>query len=326
MWKRVGVKIRRIGFFLGMILFTTMCMPLLVTQAATVKVTTIKVNNVTNKKLIISEGKSYQLKTTVSPSNATNKNVSYASSNKKIVTVTNTGKLKAKKKGTAYITIKAKDRSKKSTKIKVQVKSKKTTIQTISLQTKEKQKLLTGETYQLITSIKPVSLKKNGVTYTSSNKKVVKVTATGKVTAVGPGSAKITVKAKDSDTVSATLKFEVKKLSQIKVKESQSIAHMGLIYEAPSNSIPAFVKAAESNAFFGIETDLRETKDGQFVLIHDADISSRTTGFGIVSNLTLWQVQQAVMNKGTNINKYNSLRIPTLEEYLEVVKSIIRRQ
>ncbi len=49
-------------------------------------------------------GDSKTLTTTITPSNATNKNITWKSSNDSIVTVSTTGKITAKKPGTAKIT------------------------------------------------------------------------------------------------------------------------------------------------------------------------------------------------------------------------------
>lgn len=76
--------------------------------------------NVTKKTL--TKGKSFQLKVTVAPSTATNKKLSYRSSNKSVATVSSTGKITAKKKGTCTITVKTTDGSNKTKKIKITVK------------------------------------------------------------------------------------------------------------------------------------------------------------------------------------------------------------
>ena len=84
------------------------------------KVTTKKltITNVTDKKLTLKKGKTFKIKTSVTPITSPDK-ISYASSNKKIVTIDKKGKLKAVKKGTATITVKS---GKKTVKFKVNVK------------------------------------------------------------------------------------------------------------------------------------------------------------------------------------------------------------
>ena len=70
---------------------------------------------------MLKKGKSIKLKATIMPSNADNKKVTWKSSNKRVATVSSKGKIKAKNKGTAIITVKTKD-GKKTAKCKVTVK------------------------------------------------------------------------------------------------------------------------------------------------------------------------------------------------------------
>lgn len=79
---------------------------------------------VTKKTYTIVRGKSATLKVVVSPAKA-KRSVSFKSSNKKIVTVSKKGKIKAKKTGTAKISITVKDKTgkKKATWVKVKVKA-----------------------------------------------------------------------------------------------------------------------------------------------------------------------------------------------------------
>ena len=82
-------------------------------------VSSIKLN-ATKKQL--KKGKSYQLKATITPSDAANKKVTWSSSNKKIATVSASGKVKAKKKGTCIITCTAKDGSGVAAECRITVK------------------------------------------------------------------------------------------------------------------------------------------------------------------------------------------------------------
>lgn len=82
-------------------------------------VTKVKLNRTSLK---LNKGKSYQLKATVTPTNATNKKLTWSSNRKSVATVNSKGKVTAKKKGTALIKATAKDGSKKSATCKVTVK------------------------------------------------------------------------------------------------------------------------------------------------------------------------------------------------------------
>ena len=82
--------------------------------ATSVKVSPTSVNLV--------KGKTKVIKATVSPSNASNKKVSFKSSNKAVATVSSTGKITAKKAGTAKITVTALGSKKAAKKAYVTVK------------------------------------------------------------------------------------------------------------------------------------------------------------------------------------------------------------
>lgn len=117
---------------------------------------------------------------------------SWTSSNKKIVNVNSSGKIKAAKKdGKATITITLRSGYKKKISVKVQ----KTAVKTTKIRgIQKKLTIRRKKSYMLVPEILPItSLEK--VTFTSSNKKVATVTAKGKVTAKKKGTAVITVKA-----------------------------------------------------------------------------------------------------------------------------------
>ena len=91
------------------------------------------------------------------------------------------------------------------------------------------------------------------------------------------------------------------------------ISHRGMNLLAPENSL----EAADKTAGYGythIEFDIRQTKDGVWVLMHDEDISRTTDGKGNVSELTYKQILSCNINK--NCKEYDSVKIPSLDEML----------
>lgn len=76
----------------------------------TVKVSKIKLSK---RKATIRKGKSFTLRTTIRPSNADNKGVTYKSSNKRVAMVSQRGVITAKRYGTTTITVMSKDGSRK---------------------------------------------------------------------------------------------------------------------------------------------------------------------------------------------------------------------
>lgn len=97
------------------------------------------------------------------------------------------------------------------------------------------------------------------------------------------------------------------------------IAHRGLSGLAPENTLPAY-ELAGKYGYWGAETDVMETSDGYFILMHDTTVDRTTNGTGAVSDLTLSQIKNLIVDTGSNISKYPNLKVPTMEEYLNVCK------
>ncbi len=145
-------------------------------------------------------GATKTLSVTVAPSNAL-KTCTWSSATPTVATVDSSGKITAKKVGTAVIT--AKTFNGKNTTCKVTVVPAPTSVNivlsSITLGVKESHKL----------SVKTApSNASTARTFTSSDKKIVTVDSSGKITAIKAGTAKITVKTynKKSDTITVTVK------------------------------------------------------------------------------------------------------------------------
>lgn len=125
--------------------------------------------------IVLAKGQSKTLKLTGSK-----KSPKWSSKNKRIATVTRSGKysakIKAKKKGTTYIYATLNN---KTLRCKIKVENPAINKKTLTLQT--------GKTYRLI-----IKNTKQSITYKSSNKKVATVSKTGIITAHSIGTAKIT--------------------------------------------------------------------------------------------------------------------------------------
>lgn len=129
---------------------------------------------------------------------------SWASSNKKIVTVDKNGKIKAgTKTGTAKITVTLKSRKKATLKVKVQTAKVKTT--KIS-GLKKKLTIKKGKSVTLKPVVSPITSQEK-VTYRSSNKKIATVSSKGVVKGRRKGTVTITVK---SGKVTKKIKITVK--------------------------------------------------------------------------------------------------------------------
>ena len=118
---------------------------------------------------------------------------SWSTSNKKVVTVSKSGKITAKKVGTAVVRITMKSGATAKCKVKVQKAAVKLTKIAVNSK-KVNLNLKKGpKTYKLTATKAPITVV-NKVTFTTSNKKVAVVSKSGKITAKKAGKAVITVK------------------------------------------------------------------------------------------------------------------------------------
>lgn len=94
-------------------------------------------------------------------------------------------------------------------------------------------------------------------------------------------------------------------------------AHRGASHEAPDNTLPAFLLAAELGAD-GIELDVQLTRDGELVVIHDFVLETTTDGQGLVRDRTLAELRE--LDAGGWFDPvFSGQRIPTLQEVIEAV-------
>lgn len=106
---------------------------------------------------------------------------------------------------------------------------------------------------------------------------------------------------------------------KIAMPKPRMIAHRGLSGLERENTCAAFV-AAGNRSYFGIETDVHRTADGQYVIIHD-DITTRVAG----KELTVEETDLATLRQlrlfdvGTELPR-GDLCLPTLDEYISVCK------
>jgi glycerophosphoryl diester phosphodiesterase len=129
-----------------------------------------------------------------------------------------------------------------------------------------------------------------------------------------------------AESVGIKRQFYRKKISILSKPKNGNIfvvAHRGAHIGIPENTLAAYQKAIDLGCDF-IEIDIRKTKDGKFVSVHNATIDAYTEGKvkGNVSDFTLAQLKQ--INIGKRIAKqWENERIPTFEEILKLCKGKI---
>lgn len=97
------------------------------------------------------------------------------------------------------------------------------------------------------------------------------------------------------------------------------IAHRGLSGLERENTASAFV-AAGNRSYFGIETDVRPTADGKFVLLHDDDTSRCGIDSVVPEKSTLEEIQAVRLLDMDGKKGRNDLRVPELRDYLSICK------
>lgn len=89
------------------------------------------------------------------------------------------------------------------------------------------------------------------------------------------------------------------------------IAHRGASAYEPENTLRSIKRALNLGADM-VEIDVRTTKDGHIVVIHDATVDRTTNGRGYVKDMTLEELKKLDAGLGE--------RIPTLQEVISLVK------
>ena len=172
----------------------------------TVSKDVVAVTGVTLNKTSLNLGptESSTLTVTIKPSSASNKGITWSSSNEAVATVDANGKVIAKKDGTAVITVTTKDGSYTAT-CNVTVKTIKVTGIRVSNETVT---IKENRTTTVTATVTPTNATNKGVTWTSADPTVAKVSSTGKITGIKEGTTTITVTTKDgnySKTITVTV-------------------------------------------------------------------------------------------------------------------------
>jgi glycerophosphoryl diester phosphodiesterase len=95
------------------------------------------------------------------------------------------------------------------------------------------------------------------------------------------------------------------------------VGHRGLVKHAPEETLANFAACIELRV--SIELDVRRTRDGQLVCLHDDTVNRTTTGTGKVAELSLREIRQ--LDAGKKFSpQFAGERIPTLEEVFALLR------
>ncbi len=96
-------------------------------------------------------------------------------------------------------------------------------------------------------------------------------------------------------------------------------AHRGVTAFAPENSLPAFEKADDMD-YYAAECDVMLTKDNKWVITHDDTMFLHFWSFKKVSESNYSELKKIGYKNGVNFTKHDNMYLPTLDEYLDILK------
>lgn len=106
--------------------------------------------------------------------------------------------------------------------------------------------------------------------------------------------------------------------------EIMVVAHRGCWRLAPENSVAAIEECIKIGAHM-VEIDVRRSKDGELVLMHDATVDRTTTGSGNVSTLNSQDLYQLTLREGLGgeAAQLSQQYVPSLRDALQAAKGKI---
>lgn len=275
---------RKIGTLLLILLVLINSIPVQ-TQAAAKKaaVTKVKLNKT---QYVLKKGEKIKLKASVSPAKAKlSAKMKWKSSNKKVVSVTQKGVVRARaKKGTAKITVKA-GKKKASCKITVGIPVKKITASDYNM--------FTGETAKLKASVLPQKASVQKLTYKSNTPEIAAVDAKGNVTAKKQGTAKITLVAADRGKIKKTVTVTVTDKSPDTYKNPE--INIDKFSTENSNNVTeeSITVSGTANTYSAAVTNISYTLDYAS--------ENRPSVRGSVSGAERFKIENLPLQIGTNI-------------------------
>lgn len=234
-----------------------------ITVKKVVPVKSVKLNKERGSMYI---GDSYLLKATVSPENASIKDVKWSSSDSKVVKVNSNGKITGLRAGMATITCKS-EQGGKIAQCKVKVVPVK--VKSIKLNIKSKT-IANGKTYQIKATMSPANATNKSLKWSSSNPQAVSVSDNGLVKALKPNSSAVITCKNTDGKVSASCTIKVARIKVTGVKLNRNTASIDA-----GKTLSLFAAVSPSNA--SVKSVIWTTSDAEVATV---DKSGVVTGKG----------------------------------------------
>jgi len=216
----------------------------------------------------MTEGETLQLAATITPSDATNKNITWTSSNVAVASVSKDGIVTALKEGTSTIYAMAETKKAQCT---VTVKPLFIPVTSVTLD-RTRMDLPIGSTETLTSTVKPDNATDRSVTWSSSDETVATV-SDGKVTAVKLGTATITAKSGDI-TAKCTVTVNPIAVTSITLDVTELLLKIGESY-----TLKATVKPDDAT----IKTVNWSSSDDAVVVVSEGKVTAKGAGTAVIS-------------------------------------------
>ncbi|MBQ5970757.1 MAG: Ig-like domain-containing protein [Clostridia bacterium] len=197
--------------------------------------------------LTLKDGKTATLVATIKPDNVSINTVTWKSSNKKVAKVNQQGLVRAIAPGTCTITVTTKDTGKTAT-CTVTVKPQRVTGVTLN---KSAVKIYIDGTYKLVATVAPATATNKKVVWSTSNRKIVKVSSKGYIRGISAGNATVTCTTEDGQKVATcTVKVRAPKIQSLAIPEASVTLGTGQKYTIVVLPTPATANASPRNLKF----------------------------------------------------------------------------
>ncbi|MDE6638694.1 MAG: Ig-like domain-containing protein, partial [Muribaculaceae bacterium] len=192
----------------------------------------------TSEAITLDEGQTYQLSASVEPSDATDKTLTWSSSDEKVAIVSENGLVTAVHEGTAVITVCASNGVKANCTVIVEPRI----VEVTDILLDRSELIITeGDNAILMATVNPADATDKTLVWTSSDENVATVSATGEVTAINKGTAVITVSSSNgiSATCVVTVEAKIIEMESIVLNAEIPVLEIGETYQLIATVVPA---------------------------------------------------------------------------------------
>ncbi len=247
-------------------------------------------------------GSTISLKVSVEPENATDKSVTFSSSDEKIATVSNTGVVKGNSVGSVTITVTSKADEKINATIKIEVKEAFKVIPTAISIWGYSDEVIVGLTSEFFITYTPTETTERNVTWSSSDETIATIDEFGVVTGVKAGTCKIIAKSNADNNVVAE--------REIIVKDAIDITDLAIKFEEENMVIGHTFKVTATTTPTGGNQQLEWTSSDDTIATVDAN--GKVTPLAVGTVTITCKVKNKAIEREITVSVINP---PALEDF-----------